>query len=68
MILPPLMRLQTTSARRVWEIRNKVVHPAGKRAEREEVEVMIDRITGICLPWEKDGLSRKRIAASAVDE
>ena len=36
---------------RVWEIRNKVVHPMGKRAEREEVEVMIDIIERICVPW-----------------
>jgi hypothetical protein len=39
---------------RVWNTRNKVVHPAGKRAEREEVEVMIDFIQRICVPWEKN--------------
>ena len=38
---------------RVWEIRNKVVHPSGKRAEREEVDVMIDIIQRICVPREK---------------
>jgi hypothetical protein len=38
---------------RVWGTRNKVIHPSGKRAEREEVEVMIDFIQRICIPWEK---------------
>jgi hypothetical protein len=39
--------------KRIWSTRNKVVHPSGKRPEREEVEVMIDFIERICLPWEK---------------
>jgi len=37
--------------RRVWEIRNKAVHPE-HRPTAEEIEVMIDRIESICLPWE----------------
>ena len=44
--------------KRIWLTRNKVVHPSGKRPERAEVEVMIDFIQGICLPWEKLGLKR----------
>ncbi|WP_348263256.1 hypothetical protein P8935_01560 [Telmatobacter sp. DSM 110680] len=47
-----------TDLDRVWETRNKVIHPLGKRAEREEVEVMIDYIERIALPW--DGSSLKR--------
>jgi hypothetical protein len=39
--------------KRIWSTRNKVVHPSGKRPEREEVEVMIDFIQRICIPWEK---------------
>jgi len=39
--------------KRIWFTRNKVVHPSGKRPEREEVEVMIDFIQRICIPWEK---------------
>ena len=35
----------------VKESRNEI-HPAGDRPEREEVEVMIDFIQRICLPWE----------------
>lgn len=41
---------------RVWRTRNKVVHPEGARAERAEVEVMIDFVERICVPWEKHGL------------
>ena len=37
---------------RVWDTRNKVVHPSGERPERVEVEVMIDLIQRICVPWE----------------
>ena len=48
---------------RVWDTRNKVVHPAGERAEREEVEVMIDFIQRICVPWEKT-LVRAKIRAA----
>ena len=47
-----------TDLDRVWEIRNKVVHPMGKRPEREEVEVMIDYIERIAAPWESLGLKR----------
>jgi hypothetical protein len=43
---------------RVWQTRNKVVHPSGKRPERAEVEVMIDFIQRICVPWEKSGICR----------
>jgi hypothetical protein len=39
---------------RVWETRNKVVHPTGERPERVEVEVMIDLIQRICVPWESN--------------
>ena len=46
---------------RVWDTRNKVVHPAGERPEREEVEVMIEFIERICVPWEK-----KRARAKAT--
>jgi hypothetical protein len=41
-----------TDLDRVWEIRNKVVHPLGRRPEREEVEIMIDYIERIAAPWE----------------
>lgn len=41
---------------RIWQTRNRVVHPSGKRPERAEVEVMIDFIERICVPWEKHGL------------
>lgn len=44
---------------RVWDTRNKVVHPAGERAQREEVEVMIDLIQRICVPWEKNQVRAK---------
>ena len=44
---------------RVWDTRNKVVHPTGERAEREEVEVMIDFIQRICVPWEKNPRARQ---------
>jgi hypothetical protein len=37
--------------RRIWEIRNKAVHPDA-RPSTEEVEVMIDRIESICTKWE----------------
>lgn len=47
---------------RVWQTRNKVVHPSGKRPDRAEVEVMIDIIQRICVPWEKHGM---RAAAGA---
>ena len=46
--------------KRIWFTRNKVIHPAGTRPQREEVEVMIDFIQRICLPWEK------RLARTAV--
>jgi len=36
--------------KRIWSTRNKVVHPSGKRPEREEVAVMIEFIQRICLP------------------
>ena len=39
--------------KRIWSTRNKVVHPSGPRAEREEVAVMIDQIQRICSSWEK---------------
>lgn len=48
---------------RVWDTRNKAVHPSGKRAEREEVEVMIDLIQRICVPWEKKPVRTKTKAA-----
>lgn len=52
--------------KRVWEIRNKAVHPAsGDRPTREEVEVMIDVIQRICVPWEKHGL--RATAAHSTD-
>jgi hypothetical protein len=41
--------------KRIWFTRNKVIHPSGERPQREEVEVMIDFIQRICLPWEKHG-------------
>jgi hypothetical protein len=37
----------------IWKLRNKVVHPSGKRPVSEEVDAMIDRIERICVPWEK---------------
>jgi hypothetical protein len=37
--------------RRIWEVRNKAVHP-GARPSTEEVEVMIDRIESICTKWD----------------
>jgi len=36
--------------RRIWEVRNKAVHPDA-RPSTEEVEVMIDRIESICSKW-----------------
>lgn len=48
---------------RVWQTRNKVVHPSGKRPERAEVEVMIDFIQRICVPWEKHGLKASAAAS-----
>jgi hypothetical protein len=48
-----------TDLDRVWEIRNKVVHPLGKRPEREEVEIMIDYIERIAAPWENRWLKRR---------
>lgn len=38
--------------RRIWEIRNKAVHP-GAPPTPEEVEVMIDQIQAICGEWEE---------------
>jgi hypothetical protein len=46
---------------RVWEIRNKVVHPLGRRPEREEVEIMIDYIERIAAPWENSASSLRKI-------
>ena len=46
--------------KRIWFTRNKVVHPSGNRPEREEVEVMIDFIQRICLPWEKHRVRGRR--------
>jgi hypothetical protein len=40
---------------RVWEIRNKAIHPSDRASDRptpEEIEVMIDRIQSICAAWE----------------
>lgn len=45
----------------VWKTRNKVVHPLGSRPERAEVEVMIDCIERIAVPWEKLGSKRPAI-------
>jgi hypothetical protein len=45
---------------RVWQTRNRVVHPSTKRPEREEVEVMIDCIQRICASWDKHGLRASR--------
>jgi hypothetical protein len=45
--------------KRIWETRNRAVHPRRKRPEREEVDVMIDCIERVCQPWEK-GAKGKR--------
>jgi hypothetical protein len=47
---------QKTDLYSIWETRNKVVHPSGRRAEREEVDIMIDYIERIAVPWGKFGL------------
>jgi len=48
--------------KRIWETRNRVVHPDRKRPEPEEVEAMIDCIERICRPW---GELTKRFRAGA---
>lgn len=50
-----------TDLDRIWETRNEVVHPLGKRPEREEVDVMIDYIERIAVPWEKLGPKRAKV-------
>ena len=52
-----------TDLDRVWEIRNKVIPPLGKRPEREEVEVMIDYIERIAAPWESSSSSLRKIGS-----
>jgi uncharacterized protein YutE (UPF0331/DUF86 family) len=46
---------QKTRLRKVWEIRNRAVHPAADLT-LEEVENMIETIEDICLGWESKPL------------
>jgi hypothetical protein len=45
--------IEKSELHNIWELRCKAVHPDGQ-PEEHEVENMIDRITKICAPWEKN--------------
>jgi hypothetical protein len=49
---------------RVWELRNRVVHPDNQPVTPEEVERMVDTVERVCRPWESSS-ERFRIAKSS---